>query len=152
MHTARMLLLALTLCVSAPFSKAQESPMSASTGLAPGDSFSLFVFFQNPMPKVTQIRCAFQLKGAPKPGQEDFPKQLGCAAALTRDSDTNYRVKVEIPKGTAAGDYQVTWIVVTMDGVEHTYSETQLPALTPVAISNPEHLEFSPIKKLETKP
>jgi len=147
-----ILLLTLVLCVTAPLSKAQESPISATTGLAPGDSFTLFVFFQNPMPRVTQIRCSFQLKGAPKPGQEDFPRQLGCAVALTRDSDTNYRVKVEIPKGIAAGDYQVTWIAVTMDGVEHAYSEAQLPTLAPVAISNPEHLEFSPIKKLETKP
>jgi hypothetical protein len=95
-----------TLCLLSSLSNAQDSPMSASAGLGPGNSFTLFIEFQKPM-KVQNIDCAFDLQGAPKSGQEDFGRQVRCAGAPTKDDDTHYRVKVEIPQVIAAGDYKL---------------------------------------------
>jgi hypothetical protein len=149
----KMLLLFLALCVMSPLLNAQQPPMSATTGLGPGNSFTLFVTFQNPMPTVQGIGCAFNLEGAAKPGQEDFARQLRCSGTPVRDDDTHYRVKVgDFPQDIAAGDYKIQWISVAVDAeVAHQYQGSELPNLAPVAVSNPRHLEFSPIKKLEIK-
>jgi len=154
MNYKGLLLFLLTICIHCPVSQAQQPTMSASTGLGPGNSFTLFITFQNPMPKVIRIQCAFQLQGDPKPGQEDFSRQLQCTGAATKDDDTHYRVTVgEIPTNIAAGDYKILWINVAMDAdVTHQYRGSDLPTLAAVTVSNPRHLEFSPIKKLETKP
>jgi hypothetical protein len=145
--------LLLALCFVFPLSKAQQSSMSASAGLGPGNSFTLFITFQNPMTKVQGIGCAFQLQGNPKPGQEDFVQQLRCSGSPMKDDDTHYRIKVgDLPPDIAAGDYKIAWINVSVDGdVGHQYRDSELPTLAPVTVSNPRHLEFSPIKKLETK-
>jgi hypothetical protein len=147
------LLLVLALCPISPLSNAQQPSMSAKTGLGPGNSFTLFVTFQNPMPKVQGIGCAFQLQGAAKPGQEDFEKQLRCSGSPIKDDDTHYRIKVgDIPQDIATGDYKIVWINVALDReVGHQYEGSELPSLAPVAVSNPKQLEFSPIKKLDVK-
>lgn len=137
--------------LAAPLAIAQ-SPMSASAGLGPGNSFTLFITFQDPMPKVDSIACSFALSGTPKPGQEDFGKNIYCSGPPTKDDDTHYRVTVKIPPlNIAAGDYSVAGIDVEIGGVTHPYRERSLPNLAPVPISNPAHLNFSPIKKLEVK-
>jgi hypothetical protein len=139
-----------TLCLLSSLSNAQDSPMSASAGLGPGNSFTLFIEFQKPM-KVQNIDCAFDLQGAPKSGQEDFGRQVRCAGAPTKDDDTHYRVKVESPQVIAAGDYKIGWITVSVDNIAHQYQGTGLPTLAPVTVTNPKHQEFSPIEKLEIK-
>jgi hypothetical protein len=146
-------LIVLALLMVAPLTGAQQS-MSANAGLGPGNSFTLFVTFENPMPNLQGISCAFQHQGTPKPGQEDFVQQLRCAGAPIKDDDTHYRVKVgDIPQDIMAGDYKIAWINVALDGeAAHSYQGPNLPDLAPVAITNPKHLEFSPIKKLEVKP
>lgn len=145
-------LLFLAMCLGSSLSNAQQPPMSANTGLGPGNSFTLFVVFQNPMPNVQGISCAFSLQGATKPGQEDFVRTLNCSGAPVKDDDTHYRVKVgDIPQNIAEGNYKVETIGVGVDGVGHSYQGSALPNLAPVAVSNPKHLEFSPIKKLEIK-
>ena len=58
----KMLLSFLVLCMMSSLSHAQQPSMSASTGLGPGNSFTLFITFQNPMPNVQGIGCAFALK------------------------------------------------------------------------------------------
>jgi len=143
----------LALFVVLPLSNAQQSSMSANAGLGPGNSFTLFITFQNPMPSVQGIACFFQLQGTAKPGQEDFVKQLACAGDPVKIDATHYQVKVgDIPKDIAEGDYKLANINVTVDGqAVHSYSGPDLPSLAPVVVSNPKHLEFSPIKKLETK-
>lgn len=147
------LLILLAFCILGPVSRAQQTPMSTNTGLGPGNSFTLFVTFQNPMPKVQGIGCAFQLQGAPRPGQEDFVRQLRCTGEPVKDDDTHYRVKVDIPEDVAAGAYTLAWVSVAVDNyAAHSYSGPELPSLAPISISDPKHLEFSPIKKLETKP
>jgi len=146
-------LILLVFCVLGPVSKAQQTSMSTNTGLGPGNSFTLFVTFQNPMPKVQGIGCAFQLHGNLKPGQEDFVKLLRCSGEPVKDDDTHYRVKVDIPEDAAAGEYTLAWISVAADNyAAHSYSGSELPSLAPISVSNPKHLEFSPIKQLETKP
>jgi len=144
----------LTLCLLSQRANAQQPSMSANAGLGPGNSFTLFVTFENPMPKVQGIGCAFQLLGSPKPGQEDFEKTLRCSGAPIKDDDTHYRIKVgDFPQDIADGDYRVVWISVSLDGeTAHQYDEAQLPKLAPVSVSNPKKLEFSPIKKLDVKP
>lgn len=146
-------LMVLALCLVSPLSGAQQA-MSANAGLAPGNSFTLFVTFENPVPNLQNMSCAFQHQGTPKPGQEDFVTQLRCSGAPIKDDDTHYRIKVgDIPQDIMAGDYKVVWITVAVDGeASHSYQGPDLPSLAPVAITNPKHLEFSPIKKLEVKP
>ena len=141
-------------CILSPVSKSQQSSMSANAGLGPGNSFTLFISFQEPMPKVKSIGCAFQLQGDPKPGQKDFVKELRCSGELVKDDDSHYHAKVgDFPPDIAAGDYKIVWIAISIDGdVAHQYRDSELPTLAPVIVNNPKHLEFSPIKKLETKP
>lgn len=146
----RSIIVAL-LCLTSPFAIAQN-PLSASTGLGPGNSFTLFVTLQDPMPKIGAIRCTFNLVGAPQLGQEDFNKGLNCTGAPKKSDDTHYSVEVGIPLGIAAGDYKLVEIQLAIDDASHRYADQSLPNLAPVAISNPEHLRFSPIKKLEIKP
>jgi hypothetical protein len=149
-HAAVMV---LALSIVAPLIGAQQS-MSANAGLGPGNSFTLFVTFENPMPNLQSIGCAFQHEGTPQPGQEDFVQQLRCSGPPTKDDATHYRVKVgDIPQDIMAGDYKINWITVAVDGeASHSYQGPTLPSLAPVMITNPKHLEFSPIKKLEVKP
>jgi hypothetical protein len=149
-YKASLLLVFLFLVL---LSNAQQPSMSANTGLGPGNSFTLFVTFQNPMPTVQGIGCAFNLEGALKPGQEDFVRQLRCSGTPIKDDDTHYRIKVgDFPQDIGAGDYKIQWISVAVDGdVAHQYQGSELPNLAPVAVSNPKHLEFSPIKKLEIR-
>jgi hypothetical protein len=147
----KALLLFVVLCLASCLSTAQQPAMSASTGLAPGNSFTLFVVFQSPT-TVKGIGCGFSLVGTPKPGQEDFNKQLRCSGLPTKDDEIHYRIKVEVPEGIATGPYAVQWISVAPDDfVSHQYLKTDLPALTPVEVTNPKHLEFPPIKKLEIR-
>jgi hypothetical protein len=145
--------LLLALCFVFPLSKAQQSSMSANAGLGPGNSFTLFITFQDPMPNVQGVACAFQLQGDPKPGQTDFVRQLSCAGAPIKIDATHYQIKVgDIPQDIAEGAYKLRFINVAVDGeAVHTYSGESLPSLDPVVVKNPKHLEFSPIKKLETK-
>lgn len=105
------------------------------------------------MPKVQGIGCAFQFEGnTPKPGQEDFTRQFRCTGDPTKDDDTHYRIKVQIPEDIAAGEYKISWISVAEDNfVAHQYSGAELPSLAPVSVLDPKHLEFSPIKQLEVK-
>jgi hypothetical protein len=146
-------LVVLALSLVSPLSRAQQS-MSANAGLAPGNSFTLFITFEKPMPNLQSIGCAFQHQGTPQTGQEDFIQSLRCSGQPIKDDDTHYRVKVgDIPQDIAAGDYKIAWINVAVDGqASHQYQGPDLPSLAPVAITNPKHLEFSPIKKLEVKP
>jgi hypothetical protein len=143
----------LALCLVSPLSGAQQS-MSANAGLGPGNSFTLFITFEKPMPNLQTISCAFGHQGTLQPGQEDFVQNLRCSGQPIKDDDTHYRVKVgDIPQDIAAGDYKIAWITVAVDGeAAHQYQGPDLPNLAPVAITNPKHLEFSPIKKLEVKP
>ena len=148
----KLLLLVLALCIVASLTEAQQS-MSANAGLGPGNSFTLFVTFEKPMPNLQSVSCAFGRQGAVQPGQENFVQSLSCSNPPTKDDDTHYRVKVDIPEDVAAGDYKIAWLNVTaVGGALHQYQGPDLPNLAPVAITNPKHLEFSPIKKLEVKP
>lgn len=149
----RAAVIVLALCLVSPLSGAQQS-MSANAGLGPGNSFTLFITFEKPMPNLQSLSCAFQLQGAPRAGQEDFVRQLRCSGAPIKDDDTHFRIKVgDIPQDVAAGDYKITWITVAVDGeAAHSYQGPDLPNLAAVAIANLKHLEFSPIKKLEVKP
>jgi hypothetical protein len=70
------LLLAVVLFLAVPLCDAQQPAISANAGLGPGNSFTLFVTFENPVPKIQNLNCAFQHQGTPKPGQEDFVAQL----------------------------------------------------------------------------
>jgi hypothetical protein len=144
-------LLLLVLCLASRFSNAQQPAMSASTGLAPGNSFTLFVVFQSPT-QVKGMGCAFALAGNPKPGQEDFNRGMNCSGPPTKDDDTHYRVKVNVPEGIATGSYEIQWISMAQDDfVAHSYPKAALPALAPVEVVNPKHLEFPPIRKLEIR-
>lgn len=140
------------LCLAAPWANAQNSALSVSTGLGPRNSFTLFVTFQDPMPKIDRIACGFNLVGVPKPGQEDFAQGLNCTGNPKKSDDTHYSVEVGIPLGIAAGDYKLVRIDVGIGDASHRYEGQNLPTLAPVPISNPEHLRFSPIRKLEVKP
>lgn len=142
----------LALFILSQLSTAQQPAMSASTGLGPGNSFTLFVTFQDPMPKITSIGCDFRLTGAPQPGQEGFATTLNCTSAPKKSDDTHYSVEVGIPLGIAAGDYHLNEIDVSIDDARRPYNGANLPTPAPVQITNPAHLKFSPIKKLETKP
>jgi len=145
-------LLVLAFCLVAPLSGAQQS-MSANTGLGPGNSFTLFITFEKPMPNFQSVACVFAHQGTVQPGQEDFVQSLGCSNPPMKDADTHYRVRVDIPQDIAAGDYKIAWMNVAVVGEAfHRYQGPDLPNLAPVAITNPKHLEFSPIKKLEVKP
>ncbi len=144
----KMLLSFLVLCMMSSLSHAQQPSMSASTGLGPGNSFTLFITFQNPMPKVQSIGCGFALEGSPKAGQEDFVRQLRCSGPPIKDDDTHYRVKVgDLPQDIAAGDYKIGWINVSVDGeAAHQYQGSELPNLAPVSVSNPKHWSFHQLR------
>jgi len=142
----------LAAVLGAQFLNAQQPAMSATTGLAAGNSFTLFVTFEDSMPKVDTIACYFSLVGNAKPGQEDFAKAFNCVGPPKKIDDTHYSAAVDIPRGTAEGDYRLSRVDVQLDSVNHIYDSQHLPSLSPVAVHNPEHLNFSPIKKLETKP
>jgi len=148
------LFLLLALAILCPVSKAQQSTMTTTTGLGPGNSFTMFITFQNPMRNVQGISCVFQLQGTAKPGQGDFVKTLTCSGGPIKDDDQHYRIKVgDIPQDIAAGDYKLVWINVSLIGeAVHRYEGADLPTLAAVSVSNPKRLEFSPIKNLETKP
>jgi len=146
-------LLLLATCLAPGSSYAQQAPLSASAGLGPGDSFTLFITFEDPMPNVVGAGCAFGLRGSAKPGQEDFVKSLRCTGSPVKDDDKHYHMKVAIPQDVAEGDYDLVWISVAVDAeTSHQYQAPQLPSLAPVKITNPKKLEFSPIKKLDVKP
>jgi hypothetical protein len=148
----RPALIFLALCLVSPLSRAQQS-MSANAGLGPGNSFTLFITFEKPMPNLQSISCAFGHQGTLQPGQESFVQSLSCSNPPTKDDDTHYRIKVDIPEDIAAGDYKIAWLNVSaVGGALHQYQVPDLPNLAPVTIANPKHLEFSPIKKLEVKP
>lgn len=146
----RMSILAV-LCLVAPLAIAQGS-IAASTGLAPGNSFTLFVTFQDPMPQITSIDCHFILASVAKQGQENFPTALICKRSFKKIDDTNYSVEVGIPAGAAEGDYKLDAIGLTIGNAGRRYVGPDLPSLALVTIHNPEHLKFSPIKKLDVKP
>jgi hypothetical protein len=148
-YKAPLFLLATLL--GAQFLNAQPA-MSATTGLGPGNTFTLFITFQDPMPKIQSINCGFNLVGKPKPGQEDMNQSLTCNGTFKKVDDTHFSAVVSVPTAIAEGDYQLVRIDVVMDSVNHRYEGTDLPTLAPVTVTNPEHLKFSPIKKLETKP
>ena len=94
----RAAVIVLALCLVSPLSGAQQS-MSANAGLGPGNSFTLFITFEKPMPNLQSLSCAFQLQGAPRAGQEDFLRQLRCSGAPIKDDDTRFRIKVgDIPR------------------------------------------------------
>ena len=113
----------------------------------------LFITFEKPMPNFQSVACVFAHQGTVQPGQEDFVQSLGCSNPPMKDADTHYRVRVDIPQDIAAGDYKIAWMNVAVVGEAfHRYQGPDLPNLAPVAITNPKHLEFSPIKKLEVKP
>jgi len=130
---------------------AQNSSMGASTGLGPGDTFSLFVTFQEPMPKIDGINCQFKLVGAAKLGQEHFYQALNSSGVGTKVDDTHYRMQVSISQGTAEGDYKLDSVSVTTGSASRSYRDNDLPTLAPVAITNHEHLKFSDIKKLDVQ-
>jgi hypothetical protein len=104
------------------------------------------------MPKIDRIGCGFNLVGTPKPGQEDFSQALNCTGNPKKSDDTHYAVEVGIPLGIAAGDYKLVRIDIGIGDASHRYEGQNLPTLSPVPIRNPEHLKFSPIKKLEVRP
>jgi hypothetical protein len=144
--------LVVLLCLAAPLAIAQNPALSVSAGIGPGNTFTLFMTLQDPMPKIDSIWCGFNLVGAPKPGQEDFAQNLNCVGPPKRDDETHYRVDVGVPLGIAAGDYKINQINFSVGGATHIYKGQDLPGLAAVPVSNPEHLKFSPIKKLEVKP
>lgn len=140
-------LLILGLGLISVFASAQT--ISANAGLGPGNSFTLFLVFQSPMPNVKNINCSFSMPGTPKPGQQDFNRGLACSGPPIKTDETHYAVKVDVPMDIAAGDYVINSIGVLVDDVSHPYTGTQLPSLSPVRVENPKHVEFSPLKKLE---
>jgi hypothetical protein len=142
----------LALFLLSQIAAAQQSGMSASTGLGPNNSFTLFVTFQDAMPKVDALNCTFNLATPVQPGQEDYTKALSCTGVATKIDETHYSTEVKIPVGIAGGGYKITYIIVAIGGAQRQYRGESLPTLAPVPITNPEHLKFSPIKKLETKP
>jgi hypothetical protein len=147
------LFLLLALCLLSQFSKAQQPSMSATTGLASGNTFTLFVTFQDPMPKIGTLACFFRLVGTPKAGQENFGQSLNCSGDPKREDDTHYSATVIVPSSTIAeGNYELREIDISIGSATRPYNAQNLPTLAPVHIHNSEHLDFSPIKKLETKP
>jgi hypothetical protein len=149
-YKAPLFLLAVLL--GSQFLNAQQPAMSATTGLGPGNTFTLFITFQDPMPKIDGISCGFNLVGPPKPGQKEMNQVLNCTGAFKKIDDVHFSAPVTIPAGVAEGNYQLVRIDVDMDSANHRYENANLPTLAPVAVTNPENLKFSPIKKLETKP
>jgi hypothetical protein len=150
MKYGRLLLLSFVCLAS--LSNAQQPAMSATAGLGPTNSFTFFVTFQDPMPEVNALNCTFSLATAVQPGQEDFRKSLTCTGAVNKTDETHYSSVVNIPVGVASGDYKLDNVVVSVGSAQRTYQGQNLPALSPVPINNPEHIKFSPIKKLDVKP
>jgi hypothetical protein len=142
----------LAALLGAQFLNAQQPAMSATTGLGPGSIFTLFITFQEPMPKIEGIQCGFGIVGSTKPGQEEMNTILTCNGSFKKIDDTHFSANVAVPVGIAEGDYRLDYIVVIVESTGHRYNGANLPSLSPVAIINPERLKFSPIKKLETKP
>jgi hypothetical protein len=130
---------------------AQTPPMGTSTGLTPGNSFTLFISFQEPMQEIGGMNCVLTLVTPRKPGQEDFQNQVSCEGNPVKDDDKNYHIKVGIPQGIADGDYKVTHIGMSIGNATHQYEGKDLPNPPQVTITNHEHLKFSDIKKLEVK-
>lgn len=144
--------LLLTLCLTSILATAQNAPMGAVAGLGPGNSFTLFVTFKEPMPKIDALSCGFNLVGSPKPGQESFSKSVNCIGSVIKDDDTRYRAQVDIQNGGIAdGDYKLTSIDIRIGGATRSYASKDLPDIAPVTITNDEHLKFSEIKHLEVK-
>jgi hypothetical protein len=141
----------LALFILSQLAIAQQPAMSATTGLGPGDSFTLFIVFQNSMPTVQNVDCSFALSGAPKAGQQDFKNNLRCSGEPTKEDDKHYHIKVNVPAEIAEGDYKIAWINVTVENILHQYGSAALPSLDPVPVTNRKHVEFSPIKNLDTK-
>jgi hypothetical protein len=144
----------LALILLSQLSTAQQPSMSASTVLGPGNSFTLFMNFEEPMPKITRVDCTFSLVGVPQSGQETFTQGVYCSNGdIKKIDEKHYSVGVPVPSnGIAAGDYKLGFIEVYIGDAHQRYQGSTLPDLAPVKISNSEHLKFSPIKKLETKP
>jgi hypothetical protein len=146
------LLLVLIICFASAAGNAQNPPaMGATVGLGPGDTFSLFVTFQEPMPGVTSIGCQLTLVGAPKSGQERFNTALNCNGSFTKDDETHYRAQVPVTHGTSEGDYKLNFVDVNIGSAFRRYQGNDLPNLASVSITNHEHLKFSDIKKLDVQ-
>ncbi len=148
---ASVLALAAVVCAFGQLSLAQ-SPMSASAGLGPDNTFTLFVTFQESMPKIDGVGCGFNLDGSPKPGQENFVVVFNCTGSVKKVDDTHYSAEVQIPGAIAAGDYKINFLTVYIGGANHRYDGQNIPNLAPVKINNPDHLKFSSIKDLGYKP
>ena len=58
---------------------------------------------------------------------------------------------MNVPAEIAEGDYKIAWINVTVENILHQYGSAALPSLDPVPVTNRKHVEFSPIKNLDTK-
>ena len=147
------LLLILIICFASAVGNAQNPPaMGATVGLGPGDTFTLFVTFKNPMPEIGALNCDFGLIGNRKPGQETFSTGINCTGEAKKEDDTHYRVEIGIPKaGIADGDYKLTDISVSIGTARRQYLANDLPDTPTVSIINHEHLKFSDIKKVDVK-
>jgi len=131
---------------------AQSLQTGATTGISPGNTFSFYVTFKEPMPQVETLNCSFVLVGNPKPGQEDFGTKVSCVATTTREQNqTHFYVNVPIPKAIAEGDYKLDWVTVGSGAASHVYQGDDLPSPPTLRIVNHEHLKFSDIKTLEAK-
>lgn len=130
---------------------AQNNPtMSAKVGFSPGDSFTLFITLEEPMPQIDSLYCIFQLAESAKPSQQDFAAGFNCDSQAQKDDDKHYHVKVRIPKeGIASGDYKLGQLAFIVNGVRHQYSGDSLPALAAVTVKNPQNVDFSKIKELK---
>lgn len=148
------LLMFLIMCFASSVGSAQNPPaMGATAGLGPGDTFTLFVTFKDPMPEIGSINCVFRLTTDRKPGQETFGGEVDCiGAGLKKDDDTHYRVQVGIPKvGIADGDYRLTHIGIGIGDASRQYEGNNIPNPPTVSITNHEHLKFSDLKSVEVK-
>jgi hypothetical protein len=131
---------------------AQSLQTGATTSISPGNTFSFFVTFKEPMPQTETLECSFSLVGNPKPGQEDFGTSVSCVASTTREQNqTRFYVNVPIPKGTAEGDYKLDWVTVGIGAASHVYHHDDLPSPPTVHIVSHEGLKFSAILTLEAK-
>jgi hypothetical protein len=140
----------LLLLVSGAAFAQNNSPMSLSTEEhGPGDRLTLFVTFQEPMPKVNSISCYFGLSTPPEPRQTGFRNNITCANVLTKDSETQYRVTIPIDEKIATGQYKLSAIGVTVEGIGNNYQGKDLPELS-LKVKNPkDQPNFAPIKDLK---
>jgi hypothetical protein len=126
-------------------------PMSANTGFSPGDSFTLFVDFKDPMPEVASISCTFALQGSPHSGQKDFPNGFACTGEVHKDDATHYHATVQVRQGAASGTYVLNTVQISIGGVTHTYTGASLPAPPTVNVRDPKIVKFAPIEQLNVK-